>query len=79
MIGAWPVFQVLWSMHNVLHTIEHHRSCSTNVEQAFDAQDIFTPRMEQHAQPDAEGNPVQRLRKGQRQGARFRSMMAVEL
>src|ERR671914_2912131 len=57
--------KMLRGMENVLDAVQHDRPRCPNVEQAFDAQYCFTVRVQQHTQPDAKGNPIEWLRKGQ--------------
>ena len=65
---------MLRGMQDMLHAIQHDRPRCANVQQAFDAQHGFPMRVQQHTQPDAKGNPIEWLRKGQGEGAYLRTM-----
>jgi hypothetical protein len=41
LILAWPGSKMLRGMEDMLHAIQHDRSCCPNVQQAFDAQHGF--------------------------------------
>ena len=54
-------------MHNVLNAVNHHRRIDVDdVEDTFDSKHVLTTRLQQHAQPDSESGPVQRLFERQR-------------
>ena len=69
LVLIWPGSKMLQGMEDMLHAIQHDRPRCANVQQAFDAQHGFPMGVQQHTQPDAKGNPIEWLRKGQGKGA----------
>ena len=48
-------------MNQVLDRVKHDgRRNVDDVQESLDSQDIFTVRLKQHAQPNAEGRPIER-------------------
>ena len=48
-------------MNQVLDRVKHDgRRNVDDVQESLDPQDIFTVRLKQHAQPNAEGRPIER-------------------
>ena len=47
-------------MDDVLDGVDEERAVAADVEQALDAQDLAAAGVEQHRQPDAEPEPVDR-------------------
>src|SRR5215813_1459977 len=68
LVLPWPGGKMLRGMEDMLHAIQHNRPRCANVQQAFDTQHGFPMRVQQHTQPDAKGNPIERLCKGQGEG-----------
>src|SRR5262244_3121938 len=69
LVLTWPTGKMLGAMEDMLHAIQHDRPRCANVQQAFDAQHGFPMRVQQHTQPDAKGDPIEWVRKGQGEGA----------
>ena len=61
-----PCRQVLWRMHDVLGGVHDHRAGVADVEKPLDAQHVRPVRVQQHAEPDAKGRPVERRTKAKR-------------
>ena len=57
LVLAWPGGKMLRGMEDMLHAMQHDRSRGANIQQAFDAQHGFSVHLQQHAEPDAKGNP----------------------
>ena len=60
MIARRPSGQVLRRMYHVLRHVHDHRAGIADVQQALYAQYVRPMHLQQHAQPDAEGRPVER-------------------
>ncbi len=54
--------EVVGRVDDVLHRVDRDRAVRPDVEQALDAEHVGTPGVEQHRQPDPEGEPVDRAR-----------------
>jgi hypothetical protein len=77
LIGVWPARQVLGNVHDVLHPIEDDRSYGADIEEALHPQYVFTTSVQQHAEPDTKGHPIEWLVKGQRDGTDVCGMGAI--
>ena len=77
LVLAWPALEMLRGMNDMLHAIQDHRACGPHIQEPFDAQDILTMGMEQHAQPDAPGDPIERAIKAEGEGTCLSGMAAV--
>src|SRR3972149_2847639 len=78
-VAVRPRVEVLGRVDDVLDAVQEDRSRGTDVEQALDAQDVRSPALQEHRQPDAEGSPVELSIDGERERLHILARMILIL